>query len=148
MEITFTQLGVIHTPFTETQGMPIQSARSDAAGTVELFPEYLDGLEGIEDFSHIYLVYAFHRAAQPDSLKVTPFLDNQTHGIFATRFPLRPNPLGFSVVHLLRREGPLLHFTGADMLDGTPLLDLKPYIPMFDHFVTTQNGWYDRRAYH
>ncbi|MHC1783715.1 MAG: tRNA (N6-threonylcarbamoyladenosine(37)-N6)-methyltransferase TrmO [Anaerolineaceae bacterium] len=140
-------IGVIHTPLTEKKDAPIQSSRSDISGTVEVFPEYLEGLEGIEDFSHIYLFYGFHCAEKEVSLKVQPFLDDQLHGIFATRYPCRPNPLGFSVVQFIEKHENMLSFKGADMLDGTPLLDIKPYIPEFDIFKVEKTGWYKNRKH-
>ncbi|HEX2979219.1 MAG TPA: tRNA (N6-threonylcarbamoyladenosine(37)-N6)-methyltransferase TrmO [Anaerolineaceae bacterium] len=145
MEYLLRPIGVIHTPFTEKTATPIQAARSDTRGWVEVAAEYADGLCGVEDFSHLYLIYAFH-ASQGYQLQVEPFLDDRLHGLFATRFPYRPNPIGLSVVRLVQRAGCRLDFEGADMLDGTPLLDIKPYIPEFDHFEVTQTGWYANRA--
>jgi tRNA-Thr(GGU) m(6)t(6)A37 methyltransferase TsaA len=147
MQISFTPIGLIHTPFDKTDGMPIQSARSGTAGTVEIFPDYADGLDGVEEFSHVYLLYAFHQAEPAATLKVTPFLDDQEHGIFACRYPRRPNPLGLSVVRLTARRGNRLDFLGADMLNCTPLLDIKPYIPEFDHHEVAKTGWYAARAH-
>lgn len=147
MEMIMKAIGVIHTPFQEKTGVPIQSSRSDVQGTVEVDLDYLEGLEGIEEFSRIYLIYGFHRADPAKSLKVQPFLDDQMHGIFATRYPQRPNPLGLSVVQMRGRRENLLYFTGADMLDGTPLFDIKPYIPDFDIFPVEKIGWYQRRKY-
>jgi tRNA-Thr(GGU) m(6)t(6)A37 methyltransferase TsaA len=147
MEILMKAIGVIHTPFQEKIGVPIQSSRSEIVGTVEVFPQYLDGLDGIDEFSHIYLLYELHRAEPFESLKVQPFLDDQSHGIFATRFPVRPNPLGISVVQITGRKDNLILFKGADMLDGTPLLDIKPYIPEFDIFSVSKIGWYAKRAH-
>ena len=140
-------IGVIHTPLIEKSDAPIQSSRSDIAGTVEVFPQYLEGLDGIEGFSHIILLYGFHQSGQKISLKVQPFLDNQLHGIFATRYPNRPNPLGISIVRLVNRKENILEILGADMLDGTPLLDIKPYVPDFDIFTVTKTGWYANRAH-
>lgn len=147
MEIIMKAIGVIHTPLIEKSDAPIQSSRSDITGTVEVFPQYLEGLEGIEDFSHIYLLYEFHQAKSEVSLKVQPFLDDQLHGIFATRYPCRPNPLGLSVVQLIRKQKNSLYFKGADMMDGTPLLDIKPYIPEFDIFTVYKTGWYHYRKH-
>lgn len=147
MEYKMTVIGVIHTPIVETKNAPIQSSRSDLDGTAEVFSEYLDGLEGIEGFSHIYLLYAFHQSEVGECLRFKPFLDDMVHGVFATRYPCRPNPIGFSVVQLITREGNLLHFKGADMLDGTPLLDIKPYIPEFDIFSVEKTGWYKNRKH-
>jgi tRNA (adenine37-N6)-methyltransferase len=143
---TFNPIGVIHTPFQEKETTPIQSARSEAAGTIEVFPQYMDGLEGVEEFSHLILFYVFDRSPLEVPLKVKPFLDDKNHGIFATRFPVRPNPLGFSVVRLEGCEGNRLNIMGSDMLDGTPLLDIKPYVPMFDVYQTSKTGWYENRA--
>ncbi|MDR3577610.1 MAG: tRNA (N6-threonylcarbamoyladenosine(37)-N6)-methyltransferase TrmO [Anaerolineaceae bacterium] len=147
MEITFKAIGIIHTPFLEDVGVPIQSARSVAAGAVELFPEYRLGLEGVEEFSHLILLYVLHRSSAEVQLKVKPFLDDTQHGIFATRYPVRPNPLGLSVVRVVDCLAGQINFLGADMLDGTPLLDIKPYIPEFDYHAVTKIGWYARRAH-
>ena len=145
MEFCIKAIGVIHTPLTDKKSVPIQSSRSDIIGKVEVYPQYLEGLEGIEAFSHIYLLYGFHQSDQEISLKVKPFLDDQYHGVFATRYPNRPNPIGFSVVQLIARQSNLLEFKGADMLDGTPLFDIKPYIPDFDVFSVEKTGWYQTR---
>jgi tRNA-Thr(GGU) m(6)t(6)A37 methyltransferase TsaA len=142
-----TEIGIIHTPLFTESDTPIQSSRSDITGTVEVFPQYLDGLDGIEEFSHIYLIYGFHRCELEGALKVQPFLDDQLHGIFCTRHPNRPNPIGLSVVQLIDRQENLLNFKGADMLDGTPLLDIKPYIPEFGIFTVKKTGWYQNRKY-
>jgi tRNA-Thr(GGU) m(6)t(6)A37 methyltransferase TsaA len=147
MEINFKAIGVIHTPFQKTENMPIQSARSDVAAVVELFPEYLAGLDGVEDFSHLILLYLFHRSPDQASMRVKPFLDDRQHGIFATRYPCRPNPIGLSVVRLVERRANMLEILGADMLDATPLLDIKPYIPDFDIHTVTKTGWYANRAH-
>ncbi|MCC6146437.1 MAG: tRNA (N6-threonylcarbamoyladenosine(37)-N6)-methyltransferase TrmO [Anaerolineaceae bacterium] len=143
---TFTPIGVIHSPFQEKTETPIQAIRSNARGSVEVFPEYTAGLEGIEEFSHLILLYVFHRSEEY-KLMVQPFLDDQKRGLFTTRYPCRPNPLGFSVVGLTARRGHTLEIAGVDVLDGTPLLDIKPYIPDFDHRTGVCCGWYDRRAF-
>jgi tRNA-Thr(GGU) m(6)t(6)A37 methyltransferase TsaA len=114
---------------------------------VEVFPEYLEGLDGLEDFSHIYLIYGFHCADSNVRMKVQPFLDDRLHGVFATRHPCRPNPIGFSVVTVTGRNENMIFFKGADMLDGTPLLDIKPYIPEFDIFQVEKKGWYQNRKH-
>lgn len=147
METLFKSIGIIHTPITKIDQAPIQSFRSDIEGTIEIYPEYLEGLEGIEEFSHIYLLYVFHLTQPNSPLKVKPFLDDQQHGIFATRYPSRPNPLGISVVNLIFRRNNFLDFKGADMLDETPLLDIKPYIPEFDVLKTSKTGWFKTRKY-
>jgi tRNA-Thr(GGU) m(6)t(6)A37 methyltransferase TsaA len=146
LKYTLEPIGLIHTPFHNTGDMPIQSARSSAVGTVEVFPEYLEGLEGVEEFSHLILLYVFHQASEPVQLKVKPFLDDQLHGVFATRFPNRPNHLGLSVVELVSRKDNRLEILGADMLDGTPLVDIKPYFPDFDVHPATRVGWFARRS--
>lgn len=145
MNIEFSIIGLIHTPFTLTGETPIQSSRSKEEGWVEVFSEFAQGLQDIEAFSHVYLLYHLHRADQVHLL-VEPFLDDRRHGIFATRHPFRPNHIGISIVQLLSREGNHLRILGADMLDQTPLLDIKPYVPEFDQRDQVQSGWYDRRA--
>lgn len=147
MEIIFNQIGIIHTPIFNKDDAPIQSARSETIGSVEVFSEYESGLEGIEDFSHIHLLYHLNQSDVNFSLMVKPFLDDKLHGVFATRYPCRPNPIGISVVRLIRREENQLFFSGADMLDKTPLLDIKPYIPDFDVFDVAKIGWYQQRKF-
>jgi tRNA-Thr(GGU) m(6)t(6)A37 methyltransferase TsaA len=138
-------IGLIHTPFTEKEGTPIQPTRSQAIGQVEIYPEYAEGLQDVEGFSHIFLIYVFHRS-NGYALRVQPFLDNQLHGVFATRYPRRPSPIGLSVVRLLGRHGRVLEVEGIDVLDGTPLLDIKPYVPEFDVRTETRTGWYESRS--
>ncbi len=145
MEFIFKPIGVIRSPFTEKDKTPIQASRSQAVGQVEVYPEFADGLKDIEALSHIYLLYAFHES-QGYQLQVKPFLDDKEHGIFATRYPYRPNPIGFSVVKLLSREGNVLTVEGMDVLDETPLLDIKPYVPDFDHRADVRAGWYETRS--
>lgn len=147
MDFMMKAMGIIHTPLVEKSKAPIQSSRSSIAGTVEVFPQYLEGLEGIEEFSHIYLIYGFHRSDQEISMRVKPFLDDEYRGLFTTRYPCRPNPIGFSVVKLVGRQANILSFIGADMLDETPLLDIKPYIPEFDVFSVEKMGWYQNRKH-
>lgn len=147
MNTALKTIGIIHTPLNDTKDTPIQSARSEITGSVEIYPEYVEGLDGIEEFSHIYLLYGFHCTDTLLSLTVKPFLDDQTHGLFTTRYPCRPNPIGLSVVQLIERKENLLYFKGADMLDGTPLFDIKPYIPDFDIFNVEKIGWYKQRKH-
>ena len=137
-------IGVIHTPFSDPAATPIQAARSAAVGTVEVDPVFAEGLQDLEGFSHIILLYVLHQTAGY-ALRVTPFLDHQPRGLFATRYPARPNPIGLSVVQLLARQENRLEIQGVDMLDGTPLLDIKPYVPEFDVRLETRNGWYATR---
>jgi tRNA-Thr(GGU) m(6)t(6)A37 methyltransferase TsaA len=139
--ITFEPIGVIHTPFPEPVGVPLQSyGAAGIEGQIELLPEYEEGLADIDGFSHLILIYHLHRATGFD-LTVTPFLDTEPHGIFATRSPRRPNGIGMSVVRLLRVEGPTVYIEGVDMVDDTPLLDIKPYVPQFDSRGTDKIGW-------
>jgi len=146
MNFAFQSIGLIHSPFTGKQQTPIQPSRSNALGAVEVFPQFADGLEGVEGFSHLILLYIFDRS-EGFSLRVQPFLDDRTHGIFATRYPYRPNPLGLSVVRLLKRDGHRLEIAGVDVLDKTPLLDIKPYVPDFDVFPgEIRAGWYETRS--
>jgi tRNA (adenine37-N6)-methyltransferase len=145
MEFTMTPIGLIHSPFTDKKETPIQSSRSTATGFVEIFSEFADGLEDIEGFSHLILLYVFHQS-EGFSLHVRPFLDDQLRGLFATRYPFRPNPIGLSIVRLIKRDGNRLEIEGADVLDGTPLLDIKPYIPEFDERSEVRTGWYENRS--
>jgi len=142
---TFTPIGIIHSPFIEKDKTPIQASRSQAVGQVEIYPEFADGLLDIEALSHLYLLYVFHES-QGYELRAQPFLDDRKHGIFATRYPYRPNPIGMSVVKLLSRENNILTIEGVDVLDGTPLLDIKPYVPDFDHRADVRVGWYETRS--
>ena len=138
-------IGVLHTPILDKSG-PIQSSRSDMIGTAELFQEFEQGLQGIEDFSHIYLIYEFDRPILTLSMMVKPFLDDNERGLFTTRYPRRPNPIGLSIVRVVSHYDNIVEFQGADMLDNTPLLDIKPYIPDFDVFEVKKTGWYQNRA--
>jgi len=138
-------IGVIHSPFTEKDKTPIQASRSQAIGVVEIYLEFADGLNDIEALSHIYLLYAFHQSLGY-KLQVKPFLDDQEHGVFATRYPYRPNPIGISIVKLLSRKENTLTVEGIDTLDGTPLLDIKPYVPDFDLRTDVRVGWYETRS--
>lgn len=144
--ITLSPIGVIHTPFRRTQGMPIQPAgAADVMGTVEIRSQYEKGLDGLEGFSHIVLLYTFHLASGY-SLTVRPFLDDESHGVFATRAPRRPNPLGLSVVRLVSVDGCTLAVQGVDMVDGTPVLDIKPFVPQFDAPGKVRIGWLEKNV--
>ena len=141
LDITFQAIGLICSPFKDLEGMPIQSAsKASGPGKVEIFPEYQEGLKDLDGFSHIILLYHMH-ATREQALTVTPFLDTSPRGIFATRAPTRPNPIGLSIVKLIRVEGGVLYVDDLDVLDGTPLLDLKPYVPEFDHRPEARIGW-------
>jgi tRNA-Thr(GGU) m(6)t(6)A37 methyltransferase TsaA len=143
-DIRYTPIGIIHSPFQKPMGTPIQpGASGEARGTVAVFPEYVPGLKDLEGFSHVMLLYHFH-LARDFALEVKPFMDEQPHGIFATRAPARPNSIGLSVVRLLQIEGGTLHVQGIDVVDGTPLLDIKPYVPEFDVFEAERTGWLEK----
>ena len=146
MEYTYRPIGVIRTPHKEPKGTPIQPTGAQGIeGTIELNPEYHPCLKDLEGFSHVILLYHFHRA-EGYSLQVKPYMDKDTHGVFATRIPGRPNPIGLSVVRLLDIEGGTLRIQDVDILDGTPLLDIKPYVPAFDHRETDRIGWLTGRS--
>jgi tRNA-Thr(GGU) m(6)t(6)A37 methyltransferase TsaA len=141
MTIEYEPIGIVHSPFTEVEGVPIQPAYAeDARGAVEIFPPYREGLKDLDGFSHVILIYHFHRAGR-SRLTVTPFLDDEERGVFATRAPVRPNALGLSVVGLSGIEGGMLKVSNLDILDGTPLLDIKPYVREFDPGESIRTGW-------
>jgi tRNA-Thr(GGU) m(6)t(6)A37 methyltransferase TsaA len=145
--ISIAPIGVVRSPFSELAGMPLQSvAGREVAGTVEILPALAAGLRDLEGFSHVHLLTWLHRAPRDGALQLVPFLDEELHGVFATRSPSRPNPIGLTVVSLLAIEGATLRVAGVDLLDGTPVLDLKPYVPEFDHFDATRVGWLEARA--
>lgn len=144
--ICYTPIGIIRTPFQEMNGMPIQAiAGQDIQGTIELEPAYIKGLRDIEGFTHLILLYHLHAMTQAQ-LVVTPFLDTQPRGIFATRGPKRPNAIGLSTVRLVRVEQNILHIQDVDILDGTPLLDMKPYVPQFDDRANARIGWFEKNV--
>lgn len=139
--IQFKPIGIIHSPYQEPAGMPIQPAAGKGVkGTVEVYPEYAAGLKDLDGFSHIVLLYHFHRSSGY-SLEVVPFLDTEKRGLFSTRAPKRPNPIGLSIVKLNRIEGATLYIENVDILDGTPLLDIKPYVGEFDGQEDVRTGW-------
>lgn len=144
MEILLKPIGVIHSPFTEKTGIPIQPFHSDEMGWIELNKEYERGLRDLEEFSHIVLLYFHH--TKETLLEVKPVLSNRIHGVFATRDLSRPNHLGLSVVRLLERKGNILRIREVDMLDGSPLLDIKPYVPTFDVRTECRIGWLEGRV--
>jgi len=146
-EIRYKPIGVIHSPFKEPQGTPIQPAGAKGInGTVEIFPEYAEGLKDIEGFSHIILIYHFHLSGGA-LLKVKPYMDNQTHGVFAMRGPSRPNPIGISAVRLVGIKDNILHIQDVDIVDKTPLLDIKPYVPEFDVREAERTGWLEKNVH-
>jgi tRNA-Thr(GGU) m(6)t(6)A37 methyltransferase TsaA len=145
-EIRYTPIGVIHSPFKDVKGMPIQTAAAKGIeGTVEVRPEYEEGLKDLEGFSHIILLYHFHRC-QGYTLNVQPFMDDNMRGVFATRAPRRPNAIGVSVVKLVQVQGCTISIEDIDIADGTPLLDIKPYVPEFDVRAAKRTGWLHNKA--
>jgi tRNA-Thr(GGU) m(6)t(6)A37 methyltransferase TsaA len=139
--IVYHPIGVIHSPHQAPKGTPIQPpASKGAVGRVEVYEPYTAGLADLEGFSHVILLYHFHLVTGY-SLRVTPFMDGSPHGVFSTRAPVRPNRIGLSVVELTRREGGVLHVRNIDVVDGTPLLDVKPYVPGFDAPREARVGW-------
>lgn len=139
-------IGVIRSPFKTPDGMPVQPSGSKTVkGTVIVDPEYEEGLEDLDGFSHIILIYYFHKS-RGFSLKVIPFLDDRQRGLFSTRAPGRPNPIGLSVVRLKKISGNILEIKNVDILDGTPLLDIKPLVPEFDHGRKIRTGWLEKAA--
>jgi len=142
--IHFEPIGIIRSPFTDRKGMPIQPAGAKGVkGRVEVFEEYRAALKDLEGFSHIILLYHFHRS-QGFTPQVVPFMDSQPRGLFSTRAPRRPNPIGLSIVQLNRIEEDVLLVENLDILDGTPLLDIKPYVPDFDAPSDVRTGWLEQ----
>lgn len=144
-EFIMRPIGVIRSPFTDKNQTPIQPSRSPAIGRVEVAAEFAEGLQDVEGFSHLILLYAFH-CSVGYTLRVKPFLDNRQRGLFATRYPCRPNPIGLSIVRLLEWQASTLVIEGVDVLDGTPLLDIKPYVPEFDVRTNVLTGWYHQHS--
>ena len=148
-KIEFKPIGIIHSPFKEPKGMPIQPAGAKGIkGTVEIFPEYKDGLKDLDGFSHIILIFNFH-LSKNYNLKVMPYMEDEIRGVFATRAPRRPNQIGISIVRLDKIEDNIMYISNVDIIDGTPLLDIKPFVPKFDCFDIDENtkvGWLKRRV--
>jgi tRNA-Thr(GGU) m(6)t(6)A37 methyltransferase TsaA len=141
MKISIKPIGIIRTPYKNKDECPIQGSYSpDSTGVVEIFKEHEEGLKDIETFSHIYLIYYFDQAGKIEYIRST-FLDDEKHGIYASRHPCRPNGIGISIVKLLGRENKLLKIACVDVLDKTPLLDIKPYIPRHDIIKEASEGW-------
>jgi tRNA (adenine37-N6)-methyltransferase len=145
MDIIYSPIGIIHSPFTEKDHTPIQSLFSETAGTVEVFPAYAEGLRDIGGFSHLFLIYHLHRTETCTLLRKPSLDGSKDHGIFATRHFCRPNPIGLSIVELKAVNGNVLEVGGVDVLDGTPLLDIKPYIRQFDCREKARSGWVDEK---
>lgn len=146
-EVVYKPIGVIHSPFKMPQDVPIQSVAAEGVkGHVEVTKEYMEGLKDVDGFSHLILIYHFH-LAQDYSLLVRPFLDERLHGVFSTRAPSRPNPIGVSVVRLVKMEKNVLDIQDVDIIDGTPLLDIKPFVPDFDQRKAKRIGWLSKNIY-
>jgi len=141
MEISLTPIGIVHSPFAGPEGVPIQAAFSEVVGTLEIYPEYVEGLRDVAGFDYLILLYQFHLAAK-ESLRVTPFLDDEPRGVFATRAPARPNRIGLSVVRLLKVTGNVLDIGNVDIVSGTPVIDIKPFVPAFDCRTEGRIGWF------
>ncbi len=143
MEMLLKPIGIVHSPFKEPSGTPIQPCFAEKAeGTVEVFDEFVPGLKDVEGFDRIYLLCWFHRA-KPFKLHIIPYMETVERGLFSARAPSRPNPIGLSNVRLLGIEDNILRVSDLDILDGTPLLDIKPYAPRFDSFDAKRSGWLD-----
>ena len=146
MKITFEQIGIIHTPFTTKENMPIQPKGAiGIKGKIILNKEYIKGLKDLNGYSHIILLYYFHKSKSYE-LQTKPFLDDTKRGVFSTRAPKRPNGIGMSVVRLLNIDNNILYIENVDMLDGTPLLDIKPYVSYFDDHKGITNGWIENKT--
>lgn len=149
MSIVFEPIGVVHSEFAEPRGVPVQgSLEPETEAVLEIFPEFAEGLKDVEGFSHLIVLYHFDRVGEKRPLVTKPFLDDVPRGIFAIRGPRRPNPIGLTVVRLLGRRGRELRVGGIDMIEGTPILDLKPYIPRSDSFPDARVGWLEGKLDH
>lgn len=145
-EVVYKPIGVVHSPFKVPQDVPIQSVAAEGVmGIVEVAREYVEGLRDVDGFSHLILIYHCH-LTQDYSLLVRPFLDERLHGVFSTRAPSRPNPIGISVVRLIKIEKNMLHIQDVDIIDGTPLLDIKPFVPEFDQRKAERIGWLEKNV--
>jgi tRNA-Thr(GGU) m(6)t(6)A37 methyltransferase TsaA len=144
--IEYSPIGIIKTPFSSKEGMPIQpSGASGIIGTIELFNDFVEGLKDLDGFSHIILIYHLHEA-KDYKLMVKPFMDNELRGVFSTRAPKRPNSIGLSVVKLNKIEGNILYIENIDVLNNTPLLDIKPFIPDVDSPAVEKLGWLQNKS--
>lgn len=146
-DMKISPIGIINSPHRTKEECPIQHVYSSGIeGKITVFEEYASGIKDIEMFSHIYLLYLFDRAGKIELIR-TPFLDDEPHGIFASRHPCRPNGIGLSIVRLLSREDNVMIVQDVDILDGTPLLDIKPYVPRFDNIGSASHGWYAEKQW-
>lgn len=144
--VTFKSVGFVESRFEQQAGTPIQGRMApEETGRIVIFEEFAEALKDLEGFSHIYVFFKFDRASEK-KLRVKPYLDTVERGIFATRSPLRPNPLGMTIVRLNRVDGNILEISGVDILNGSPVIDIKPYIPDFDFHNPEKIGWYEKNA--
>jgi tRNA-Thr(GGU) m(6)t(6)A37 methyltransferase TsaA len=143
MKIEFKKIGIIHSPYKTKKEIPYQGYKTHNIGKIRVFKRYENALTDIEGFSHIYLIYYFHKHGNFKAM-IKPFLDNNKHGLFATRHFNRPNPIGISVVKLLEKKKNILNVAQIDVLDKTPLLDIKPYVPTFDQRKNVKVGWLEK----
>ena len=140
-KIRFKPIGFISTPFKSLKGIPVQFSKSEAEGCIQIEPKYASGLRDLDGFSHIYCIYYFDMVRLPVPLVVKPFLDDEKRDIFATRSPFRPNPIGISILEILEIKDNKIHVKNVDILDDTPILDIKPYISQFDFVQSNKIGW-------
>jgi tRNA-Thr(GGU) m(6)t(6)A37 methyltransferase TsaA len=145
--ITYKPIGIVHSPFNESVGTPIQpTGANDVLGEIEVFPEFAKGLVDIEGFSHIIVLTHLH-LIESASLIVKPFMDDKEHGVFSTRSPARPNPIGFSILKLVSVKGNKLVIQNVDIVNGTPVLDIKPFVPQFDSGSNVRIGWLEKNVH-
>ena len=146
MDISYSPIGYFRSPYTEIKGMPIQPiGAEDVEGYIEVLPEFSGGLQDLEGFSHVFILYHLHRI-QGFDLMIQPFLDTKLHGVFATRSPKRPNPIGLSVMQLQEVSGFKVFLRGIDVLDLTPVIDIKPYVADFDRCDANRFGWFEGKS--
>ena len=140
-EICFRPIGIIHSPFTSLTGIPIQPSMSDAKGKIEIFKSYQDALKDLNGFSHIYCLFFFDMVKLPVPLQSKPFLKDEIKGVFAIRTPFRPNRIGLSILKLIEIKENTIFVKNLDILDRTPVIDIKPYVPQFDNREKSKIGW-------
>jgi len=140
-KVCFRPIGIIHTPFKSLKGIPIQFAMSTVKGKIEIFTEFKAGLKDLSGFSHLYCLFYFDMVKLPVPLQSKPFLDNEKRGVFAIRSPFRPNPIGISILEIIEIRYNVIQVSNVDILDKTPILDLKPYISQIDNVETKKIGW-------
>jgi len=140
-KVCFKPIGIIHSPFKSLKGIPIQSKMSEAEGLLEIFPQYEKGLLDLDGFSHVYCLYYFDMVKLPVPIQSKPFLINEVKGVFASRTPFRPNPIGLSIFSIIKIETNNIHVKNIDVLNHTPILDIKPYVPEFDNYQASKIGW-------